>query len=660
MHWDQCDLDLASAKENAAPEPHQPSDFSLHKAPLDVADWKFRGQYRRTPLAAETFIAPELLNRAADDTTTTTTDLDALGGHDLVRAARQLDPDDNIFERHRKQQFQWVLSFPASAGPNLDQPVNSAEDLDASRCPGQADRRYFGCNLLTWTKPPGKGDQPPGDPDDRYLLLATPIDLKPDQQTTNNIEFTTHQFRILRQETKNIDMAAPPVTMTPTSAGGSSTYRPSPLSAQSAAWSTAAEASEDSDNTLTIEPHREMKAPLSTIEDSLEEMDQLEEALAAITEQTQGEERDSRRSPASAKKPMPQQTTAAKKASSVVPPASRAPGPVRSGRTAASRSSTVRNSLSSSESTQDAERTPTKAPATPRKVARPASLAPPKPIQKANKAPTLPTFELPGERVARELKEKKAARLSMQLEPQKNVEPSPPQRSRSVRSSKPPTVPNFELPGERISRMKQERLAKKREEEERAALERRQFKARPPPSSVTPTVRSTFTSRQRQSQMGAPEQDGPFSPAAESSPKAGASKRQSVTMSPTVARTVSIASASTVSSSVRGRTSSIGSSHVSTRATSSSAGSVASGGKRATVSTQEIQQQKVRGREIYTRDNSWGQNKEQQELERKEAIKLARQKYAELSRKSAVQGRNRRSQQFSGSSEDSAANVGGA
>lgn len=542
------------------------------------------------------------------------------------------------------------MSFPASAGPNLDQPVNSST--------GQADRRYFGCNLLTWTKSNENGDLLPGDPDDRCLLLATPIDLKPDQYTTENIEFTTHQFRILRQETRDIDMAASPMTITPTSASGSSSYRPSPLSANSATWSNVAEASEDSDNTLTIDPRREMKAPLSTIEDSFEELDQLEDALAEIAEQTHSEEPGKRRCPAPAQQPSSQRTTLVKKASSTVSPASRAPGSVRNGRNEVSRGSTVRNSLTSSESTQDADRTPSKATATPRKVARPASLAPPKPIQKANRAPTLPTFELPGERVARELKEKKAARLSMQFESQKNVEASPPQRSRSVRSSKAPTIPNFELPGERISRMKQERLAKKREEEERAALERRQFKARPPPSSATPTVRSTFTSRQRQSQVGAPEQDGPFSPAGETSPKAGANKRQSMTMAPSVARTVSIAS--TGSSSVRGRTSSIGSSQVSTRATSSSGGSVASGGKRATVSTQEIQQQKVRGREIYTRDNSWSKTKEQEECERKEAIKLARQKYAELSRKTAVQGRVRRSQQFTASSEGSVANVSGA
>lgn len=532
----------------------------------------------------------------------------------------------------------------------------------AGRDPAQADRRYFGCNLLTWTKSTGNEDQLPGDPDDKYLLLATPIDLQPDQNTTENIEFTTHQFRILQQESQGIDMASSPMTLTPTRAGGnSSAYRPSPLSANSAVWSTTVEASEDGDNALTINHRREMKAPLSTIEDSFEELDQLEDALAQVAEQTHSEEHSKRQPPPPAEKPSPQRTTVAKTAPSTVSPASKAPGSMRAGRNEASRGSAVRTSLPPSDSPQEAERTPYKATATPRKVARPASLAPPRPIQKATKAPTIPTFELPGERVARELKEKKAARLSTQLEPQKKVDASPPQRSRSVRSSKPPTIPNFELPGEKISRMKQERLAKKREEEERAALERRQFKARPPPSSTTPTVRSTFTSRQRNSTMpGTPGQDGPFPALGDSSPKAGVGKRQSMTMTPSVARTVSIASASTVSSSARGRTFSIGSSQVSARTASSSAGSIASGGQRNSVSTQEIQQQKLRGREIYTRDNSWGKNKAQEELGRKESIKLARQKYAELSRKTAVQGRNRRSQQFTASIEDSLAAANGA
>lgn len=517
-----------------------------------------------------------------------------------------------MFEKHRKKQFQWVLSLPTAACSHLD----FNDETLASQNPGEDDRRYFGCNLLTWTKTPGREEAPPGDPDDRYLLLATPIDLKPDQgNNTTNVEFTTHQFRILQEGTPALDMMATTAggMATPTSTTTRGPYRPSPLSASSAHWSTAAEAGEESDNTLTMDPRHEMKGPLSTIEDSLEEIDQLEDEIEALT--------------AAAGRMLVKDTA-----------------PSSSPRTANSKMM-----MSPPASNGEDMQTPTSA--TLRKVARPASLAPPKPIQKAKKAPTMPTFELPGERVARELKEKKAARLSMQLDPQKKAAQASgvPQRAPSVRSSKPATIPDFELPGERYSRLKKERLEQKLKEEEEELRRRRQFKARPSPATGGggATVRSTFTSRQRQNNGGQPEPGSTgtaFSPSSEPSPRAGAAKRQSMTMAPSTMRKGSNTSASTVSTTTRGRTSSMGSTRVSTRATSSSAGSVASASKRSSVSTEELQRQKARAKTIYARDNSAGQSKEQEKREREEAVKLARQKYAQMSRNVAVQGRAKRGQ----------------
>lgn len=78
VHWDQYDLIPSSVKENAAPEPYKSRSPASQKSgslrtaapspetPLDFGNWKPRGQYRRTPLAAETFIAPEVLNRAVE------------------------------------------------------------------------------------------------------------------------------------------------------------------------------------------------------------------------------------------------------------------------------------------------------------------------------------------------------------------------------------------------------------------------------------------------------------------------------------------------------------------------------------------------------------------------------------------------------------------
>lgn len=564
---------------------------------------------------------------------------DPFGDHDLVKAARDLGPEENVFDKHRKKQFQWVLSIPAAAGSDLDQTLNTIPHSDgAQQVPGLGERRYFGCNLLHCTKPAGKEDQLPGDLEDKYLLLATPIDLKPDQSTTENVEFTSHQFHVLQHGTKNIEMAAAQV-MRAQSHVTSEGYRPSPLSATSAHWSTTVDAS-DSDNTLTIEPRREMKRPLSTIENSFEELDQLEEEMEAIAAATArvviAKRRDSRtREERLSSSPNPPTRTA----SPATPLVRRMPS---SAKVEFSPHGSARDSSSLPEPGRD-----TAAPATPtatlRKVARPASLAPPKPIQKANKAPTIPVFELPGERVARELKEKKAARLSMQVDPQKAGEAvSPPQRTRSIRSSKPLTVPSFELPGERYSRLKRERLEQRLREEEEEMRRRRQFKAKPSPIIAAANVRSTFTSRQRQTTGGQSELGSPFPPAGESSPSSGAAKRQSATVTPSALRTASITSVSTMSTTARGRTSSVGSAQVSTRATSSSVGSLASGDKRSSISSEEIQQQKARGRQIYTRDNTVGQSKAQEKRDREEAIKLARQKYAQLSRNLATQGRARK------------------
>lgn len=543
-----------------------------------------------------------------------------------------MDPNENVFDKHRKKRFQWVLSLPTTACSHLDiseQILACPPVQTGCQKPGEGDRRYFGCNLLTWTKTAGRENSPPGDPDDKYLLLATPIDLKPDQGNTANVEFTTHQFRILQEDTQNLDMAPSGPMATPTSTTRSP-YRPSPLGASSAQWSTAAGAAEESDNTLTMDSRHEMKEPLSTIEDSLEEIDQLDDEIEAMT--------------AAAgrmliKEPQPKPSGSRQETTSFSPKTAK-----RNMSPAASNSvhQTTRPREEIGYDDREDAQTPTSA--TLRKVARPASLAPPKPIQKAKKVPTIPTFELPGERVARELKEKKAARLSMQLDPQKVVQAAPSQRAPLVRSSKQPTVPDFELPGERYSRLKKERLEQKLREEEEEMRRRRQFKARPSPATGGATVRSTFTSRQRQNNGGQSQQSNAFSPNNEQSPRAGAAKRQSMTITPSTMRNASNTSASTVSTAARGRTSSMGSTHVSTRATSSSAGSVASASKRSSVSTEELKLQKARAKNIYARDSIIGQSKEQEKRDREEAIKLARQKYAQMSRNVAVQGRAKRDQ----------------
>lgn len=580
--------------------------------------------------------------------------------HDLVIAARRLDPTINVFGKHRNKEYEWVLCLPASdLGQYSDFHLSSGPQ-DKS---GNDQQRYFGCNLLDWSKSVEAGHRLPGDPDDKYVLLATPIDLRQDRTpATVNVEFTSHQFQIIQEHTQNINMAASPRMARSPVAAPESASGPSPLSALSTPWSTEARASVEEDNDmLTFDSNQEIKSPLSTIEDSFEELDRAEDEQAELDR---------------FKDNIDAITVAASQMSLTssrgLSPQQQAAGPTtRNGETSgwAQRADTSHDSEQSTstsspvhfseetapytgspqrgQATQSTTRDPPTA--TLRRVARPASLAPPKPIRKAKKQPTTSTFELPGERVARELKERKAARLSMQVDPQKATEvTNSPQRTRSVRSSKPPTVPNFELPGERLSRQKKERFEQKLKEAEEQAQQRRQFKARPSPASAAPTVRSTFTSRQRQT-PAQPDQVSVLSPNSDFSPRSGVSKRQSVTMTPSTARTVSISSATTASTG-RGRRSSVGSAKASTRATSSSTGSAMSGAKRNSVAAETPKQQKSQGRQIHNRATLLGRTQEQEKRDREESMRLARQKYAQMSRNLAATSRARRSQQQSSSS----------
>lgn len=130
--------------------------------------------------------------------------------------------------------------------------------------------------------------------------------------------------------------------------------------------------------------------------------------------------------------------------------------------------------------------------------ARPISMPPP---PKSAKPPKKPEFQLPGERIAAELKAKKEERLKRMAETDTTVArhvslPPPP------KSSKPPTVPKFQLPGEKyaaeMKARKEERL--KREAEEAEAAKTTAFKARPAPvrKPVTVPVRQNAASQARE------------------------------------------------------------------------------------------------------------------------------------------------------------------
>jgi hypothetical protein len=261
-------------------------------------------------------------------------------------------------------------------------------------------------------------------------------------------------------------------------------------------------------------------------------------------------------------------------------------------------------------------------------VNRPTSLLPPKPPARSSKPPTIPTFELPGEAVARRLKEQREARLSRQVTPEKAAAAVTPARTRST---KPPTRPTFELPGEAISRRKREEHEAKLRQQAEEERRRREFKARPNRSSIVPNTlpRETISSRARLNKAAEAENPARAAP--------GANKRQSMAF--TQARTSSTlapgrTSLSTSQSPSRGRGSAMGSSSTQVdRETSASTGSVhGSIGKRSTMSAEELKRQGVRGRDIYTRDNSYVVDRERERREREAVAKQAREEAAERSR----------------------------
>lgn len=240
------------------------------------------------------------------------------------------------------------------------------------------------------------------------------------------------------------------------------------------------------------------------------------------------------------------------------------------------------------------------------------SLQPPKPLARSAKQPTVPSFELPGEAVARRLKEQRQARLSMMASMEQSESPSPVRRTKSARA---PTRPTFELPGEAISRRKRqehEARLKAQEEEER---KRREFKARPVPTGRAPLSsipRETATSRARQGKALQPENGAQPPPP---------DKRSSMF--------VTREALSSSSNQARGRLVT-DEPPLRSRAASSSVGSPS--GKRSSISAEDIEQQRRRGKEILRRDSLRAKDREQEKREREALTRLAREQAAERSR----------------------------
>ncbi|KAL0782719.1 hypothetical protein CaCOL14_000625 [Colletotrichum acutatum] len=358
----------------------------------------------------------------------------------------------------------------------------------------------------------------------------------------------------------------------------------------------------------------------SRIEDSVEAIDKLEEELEAINTRLTTPSK-SRRIQSLAD----ETTTTAPTKESVLKRTASTLNRTQSVGAAAKRSSQARaNQRKSVNFDSDIQKgSPGKAPTTRPPVARPTSLLPPKPPAKSTRALTKPSFELPGEATARDIKARRDARLAQQAQEKAAAAAAVPQRTRSLKA---PTRPNFELPGEAISRRKREEREARLKQQEEDERRRREFKASPIKARLGTAAqpRETVASRARQNKGSeATDMDSP-------------SKRSSIMGTPrTLARTTSTRSPQT-----RGRgTSQSGTETQLSRATSTSTGSIS--GKRSALSVEEIEQQKVKGREVFHRDNSYTQDKERERREREWNAKMAREQAAERSRQASREWREK-------------------
>ncbi|CAK7270329.1 hypothetical protein SEPCBS119000_004036 [Sporothrix epigloea] len=199
----------------------------------------------------------------------------------------------------------------------------------------------------------------------------------------------------------------------------------------------------------------------------------------------------------------------------------------------------------------------------------------------------------------------------------------------SVKSSKPPTVSTFELPGEAISRRKREEHEAKIKQQLEEERKRREFKARPIRQGNTPNAapRETLTSRARTNRAsiyseGAPARITLGVPNSASQ----ANRRQSAVSSESEYDIKQV-------QMPRGRGTSLGRSPTVTRhisRTSSTPASSASG--KQSTPLQEVQNQKLRGREILQRDGILSSQRDREKKEREALAKQARQQAAERSR----------------------------
>ncbi|KAJ4326921.1 hypothetical protein N0V84_002646 [Fusarium piperis] len=511
--------------------------------------------------------------------------------HPLLNFEAGTSPQQR-YQDHLAGQFDWLLACPA--------PVSYASDHGSSD-DGENETKVYGCNLLSRETLPNSSTIPSTD---TFSLLATPLTLP----ECSSLGFDCSQ---LLNHQLNMSLAPPPLY---------ESHQNPPLKVpevvevtEQAVSPSLTLISERSSSYSNSSRHGSFSIP--RIEDSLEELDKLEDELEAIDAVTQPRRIASPVNGSSSNKHLEPPSTSKKATISkrvsiagmsatvrVKPSAKSAPSLRRS-------TSLVFRDKKQDEAPEGAPKLRSQPSRGRLSISQSASLHAP---IKSTKPPTVPNFELPGEAVARRLKEQREARRA-QADSQKAYVPPP-----RPKSSKPPTKANFELPGEAISRRKREEREARLKAQEEEERKKREFKARPVRTSITPASipRETIASLARQGKL-AQEDDG--------------AKHENKTKRLSVAGSRAVPSSEAKSTNGRGRLSTATSREDLSRGTSTSGGSAS--GKRATLTAEEAHQLKLRGKEIFQRDNtSFQRDREREKREREAATRLAREQAAERSR----------------------------
>ncbi|KZM20119.1 uncharacterized protein EKO05_0007474 [Ascochyta rabiei] len=289
---------------------------------------------------------------------------------------------------------------------------------------------------------------------------------------------------------------------------------------------------------------------------------------------------------------------------------------------------------------------------------RPISLSfPTPPPPPKGKAPTKPTFQLSSDNIAAKLKAQKEERLKRETERVTAPKQRPISMPPPAKSTKPPTVPSFQLPGEataaRLKAQKEERLKRMEEAGGAEKPTTRPISMPPPPKSTKPPTKPSFQlpgeataarlKAQKEERLKRMEDAEAAKKAAAAAPvrrPMAHRPRESLLVrdAPGVSippPSIATADAPQRSTSLASKRSSITGPSVSRSTSTSSAkrnSLLLTAGARSTVTPVDAAALKVKGKQVFNRDRVEKETVERERKEKEDAAKRARAEAAERGR----------------------------